>query len=133
MLSNITLKQCLFLLISTNLKYCEVWDNFQYWDYMITKSNSKFSMARKSQVLIENGYSRDSVYRNALFGGDDINKEYNKAYKPKPIITGSINKISNSTELWDKNVFNIKFYGLLNRKVRILITEPTNEDNNVDL
>lgn len=126
--SNITLKQCLFLLISTNnLKYCEVWDHFQYWDYRIAKSN--FSMARKSRVLIENGYTRESVYRNALFWGDDINKIYSKTYKPKPIISGSIRKISNSTELWDRNVFNIKFYGFLNRKVRILITEPTNENN----
>lgn len=121
--SNITLKQCLYLLINTNLKYCEVWDYFQYWDYRITKSNSKFSIGRKSRVLIENGYSRESIYRNNLFGGDYINKKYNKYYKPEPIITGSIGNIINSKELLDKNVININFYGFLNKKVRILITE----------
>lgn len=127
--SNITLKQCLFLLISTNLKYCEVWDYFQYWDYRITKGNGNFAMARKSAVLQENGYSRKSIYRNILFGGDDVSKVYNKCYRPKPVLKGSIQKVSNSRELWDKKVFDISFYGFLNRKVRILITEPTKENN----
>lgn len=133
MLHELSLKQVLFLMIGKGFQVCEIWNEK---DYLLvhhgTKTKKRHLIASKQiELLQEEGLSSDMAHRIVLLSGEQKINKRTLSLLGSPIVTGSVEKLSNSMELSNRTVCDIHIKGLFRRKLIIVLDkeQPIQEES----
>ena len=130
-MENITFKQVINLMMTCNYKNCEVWNSSDYvWRTHGTKKFRKHRVASKIiEILVENGMPPgEAEIRTAVEVDCKLSKK-NLDLLGKPLLAGSVDEISNHTEIYEEKVWKIKVTGLFRNKLIILLDSNNKQKN----
>lgn len=119
----ITVKQTLFLLIGKGFYKCEIWYNRDYFiRHELPKRILRSLISSKyMDILISNGIPTWKARQLVILNGYPSLSKKNLKLLAKPIITGSVEEVSNHMELWNRKVTSIRIHGFFRNKIAILL------------
>lgn len=121
----ISLQQLCFLLINCGFKKCELWERSTYAKRYGGSKEYRSDMIASEQIelLHEAGMTyKEAVIQLCLSGEPKYNKA-NLSLLGTPIWIGTIEELSNRSDLWSKYVYDCRIFGLFRNKIQIIIED----------
>lgn len=119
---DMTVKSILFLFMNQGFSKCEIWKESDYIKVHRKKNLRQHLIASAKMDALQNiGLSSVDAQKIVLMEGSQKVNKKNLSLVGNPMAKGSIEELSNYTELWDYTVTDIEIKGFGRKKLIIQI------------
>lgn len=119
-----TVKKLLWLMVNQGFTKCELWRHSEYLvthHYKSKTALSHFIAAKKMDILEKRGLSKQDAQKLVLMEGSQKVNKQNKSILGSPLISGTVEELTNHQELWNIPIEHFYFEGIFRRKLIITI------------
>lgn len=117
-----TVKSILFLFVNQGFSKCEIWRESEYIKVHKKKNMRQHLIASAKMDILQNiGFSSVDARKLVLMEGSQKVNKKNLSLLGNPMAKGSVEELSNHTELWDYTVTGIEIKGFRRKKLIIQI------------